>query len=460
MQLKKHPSGYFTSNVNSTEILLYLNEELLPSDSSLEKLDYMAKKFDIYKRIIGLPDLHFKDKNFVPSGMTIPLKKYFSPMLLGPNNDGMGSLKFRVASNSLNDESIDKIFIELKNRIQMFRRKKDIIKESTLRNIFHNGISDLITEWGFDRKDLLKFEDDGCAFNFNLDEDVKSFFPKDRPSNLPDFIPGHEIYERGGKCIGVLDGTSHFIELFKVDKKINQQQSKALGITENDYFFLIHAGAGDICITSHRAYLGENNNKYYTESEIGNRALKSFFVSANYGFANRLYIYKTIKNVIEETLSDLENVDIFSDIPHDYLEAYEDQKLFIHRKGAAKLFPSNYFTKDHIWSKTGTPYLFPSCVGGDAFIITNKDGNKNTFNTVSHGAGRLIRKERAINLYKNNNFNNNLKHKIKLFRYGVDQIEGQNPLAFKDIDLIIKTFQKFNLADPIIKLKPLASLKA
>jgi len=33
-------------------------------------------------------------------------------------------------------------------------------------------------------------------------------------------------------------------------------------------------------------------------------------------------------------------------------------------------------------------------------------------------------------------------------------------LAFKDIDIIMKTFESFNLARPVTKLKPLASLKA
>lgn len=460
MKLYKTTEGYFKSTVNKTDILLYLNEQLLPSDDSLEKLQYIAKNFDIHKRIIGLPDLHFKIKNFVPSGMTIPVKNYFSPMLLGPNNDGMGSLRFRIKGSKISSKNLDKIFTKLKSKISMFRRQKDIINNDILDNIFRNGITDMITEWGFKKSDLIKFENNGCNKTFSSDLKIDSFFSNKRPKNLPDFVPGHDIYERGRKCIGVLDGTSHFIELFKVENFVDQNKSDVLNIKGNDYFFLIHAGAGDICLLSHRSYLNANDNKYYLNSEQGNSAFNSFLVSANYGHANRLYIYKVLKEVLEESISGLEEVEIFSDVPHDYLEYEESNNLFIHRKGAAKIFPSSYYPDDHDWNKTGTPYLFPSCVGGDAYIISNKKGNKNTFYTVSHGAGRLIKKDQAIDRYKNSSLEETMKYKIKLFRYGVDQIEGQNPLAFKDMDTILKNFKNFNLADSIVKLKPIASLKA
>ena len=460
MRLNKTPQGHFTSRVNETEIVLYLTEELLPSDDSLKKLEYMANTFDIHERIIGLPDLHFKIKNFVPSGMTIPIKSYFSPMLLGPNNDGMGSLRFRISGSQLPDEVINKVFEELKKKIVMFRRDEDIIGRDMVDSIFRSGIQDVASDWGFGQDDLLKFEDQGCVKQFSADEDLEQYFPKERPESLPPFVPGHEIYERGGKCIGVLDGTSHFIELFQRDHNIDYDQANSLDLGSRDYFFLIHAGAGDVCLASHRGYLDKNDNKYYPGTKIGDAALNSFAVAGNYGHANRLYLYKILREVIEECIPGLENVEILSDVPHDYLEYHTGEDLFIHRKGAAKIFPADHYPEGHAWSQTGTPYLFPSCVGGDAYIITNPQGNPESFNTVSHGAGRLIRKDRAIDLYKDTSLDDMMKHKIKLFRYGVDQIEGQNPLAFKDIDTILETFKRFNLANAVCKLKPLASLKA
>lgn len=459
MKLIKVEEGYFHFNVDNTRIILFLSEELLPDDDSLEKLESIAEEFNIHKGIIGLPDLHFKVKNFVPSGMTIPLKDQFSPLLLGPNNDAVGALKLRIRSYRLNDSDIKAIFEALKDRIVMFRRKEDIIDNDILKKIFMSGIQEIIEDWGFKKSDLDKFEDQGCTKRFTDFNEIINAFPDGRDDLLPEFVPNHDIFDRGKKCIGVLDGTSHFIELFKVDQTVSKEFEEYLDIGKNDYFFLVHAGAGDICIISHRAYLNKNGNKYNIDDDLGKRAFNSFAVAGNYGFANRLYIYKVIKDVITELIADIESIEIFSDIPHDYIEKTDDN-IFIHRKGAVKLRPARRFSADNSWSKTGTPYLFPSCVGGDAYIISNPRGNELSYYTASHGAGRLINKDASIDQYKNIEIKDTMKNKIMLFRYGVDQIEGQNPLAFKDIDKILKIFKDFHLAYPITKLKPVASLKA
>lgn len=458
MKIKISDQGYYHFYVNGIEIILFLTEDLLPQDQSLDKLRSIACEFNVHKRLIGLPDLNFKDKNFVPSGMVIPLKDQFSPLLLGPNNDGMGALKIRVKSNQVSDSDIKAIFKSLKSRLAMFRRKENIIDKEILQRIFMMGIQEIIEDWGFPASALDKFEDRGCSKRFtNLGEIVESF-PRERDPSLPEFVPNHDIFDRGIKCIGVLDGTSHFIELFKADESINSEHERTLNIGENDYFFLVHAGAGDICLLSHRAYLNKNNNKYILDDDMGRKAYNSFAVAGNYAFANRLYIYRVIKEVVQDVLSDLENVEIFSDLTHDYLQT--DGDLFIHRKGAVKLSPARYFPVGVPWSKTGTPYLFPSCVGGDAYIVSNPEGNETAFYTASHGAGRLIRKGAAIDLYSDMNIIDSMRNKIMLFRYGVDQIEGQNPQAFKDIDKVLDIFRQHNLAHPITKLKPVASLKA
>jgi len=459
MNLIKTNEGCFSSCVNDTSIILYLSEDLLPDDDSLEKLSSIAREFNVHKQIISLPDLHFKVKNFVPSGMTIPLNGEFSPKLLGPNNDGMGALKLRIRGSELNNSDIQKIFTALRENIVLFRRDVDIIDKSLLKTIFMSGVHGIIEELGFKKTDLDKFEDKGCTKKFTNFIEVENAFPDERSQLLPEFVPNHDIFDRGKKCIGTLDGTSHFIELFKVNQTINKEYNEYLDIDCRDYFFLVHAGSGDIGIISHRAYLNKNSNKYNLKEKLGINAFNALAVAGNYGYANRLYIYKIIKEVVTDILSEIESVEIFSDVPHDYLER-SSNNIFIHRKGAVKLSPANCFSTENRWSKTGTPYIFPSCVGGDAYIVSNSAGNQASYYTTSHGAGRLLRKDKAINKYKKINIADTMKNKIMLFRYGVDQIEGQNPLAFKDVDKMLKIFQDFNLAYPVTKLQPLASLKA
>ena len=79
----------------------FLDKKLYPEKFSFKKFRLIIDKYSIYKKIICLPDLDFKIKNFVPSGVVIPTKKYFSPELLGPNNDSMLAIKFSIKSKKI-----------------------------------------------------------------------------------------------------------------------------------------------------------------------------------------------------------------------------------------------------------------------------------------------------------------------------------------------------------------------
>lgn len=459
MKLARDESGYYFFDHNGIRVVLFLSEDLFPEDSSLEKLRYIADTFPIHQRIVGLPDLHFKIKNFVPSGMTIPVKNGFSPLLLGPNNDGMGSLRFSVSGGKLSKAEIRTIFTTLKNRISMFRRREDVVDQDVLDNILQHGIRDQLTEWGFQPEEAKKFEDCGCAEDINDIANIYGAFPKNRPPSLPDFVPAHELAERGKKCLGVLDGTSHFVELYEMDRVLREETGKHLDIQEGEYYFLIHAGAGDVCLISHREYLDQEQRLFKRSESLAEQGWTAFAATANFGFANRLYIYKQIRETLVECVPGLEQVEIFSDVPHDYLELGTDD-IFIHRKGAIKLQPAASFEVDHPWHQTGMPYVFPSSAGGDAYILTNKEGNELSFQTMSHGAGRMLPKDVAIEKYADEEFATELENNIDLFRYNMDQIEGQHPKAFKDMKTIMKLIQQFRLAWPVARLKPLASLKA
>ncbi len=455
----KHRDGYFYIDTGDVRIILMLSPQTLPKDHSLDKLRSIAAEYDMAERLVALPDLHFKVKNFVPSGMVIPLRNVLSPQLLGPNNDGIGAVKVRIKNKKIDSADIAKVFSELKERIVLFRRKQAVVSEEEFAEIMVSGITVIGKKWGFTENELQAFEDGGCAYRFGNYQEATASFPEERPETLPDFVPEHLPAAVGPKCLGVLDGTSHFIELYETQKFINPDFADLLDVTENDLFFMVHAGAGDIGLTVHRAYLNRNNNKYDINDERERRALDGFRAAANFGFGNRLLIYKIIKETVRKYWGSNIETEVFSDSPHDYVKV-TDEGLVIHRKGAAGLYPASYYKAGNPWSMTGMPYLFPSSAGGDAYIISNAEGNPLTFYTVSHGAGRLLRKEEAIEKYKDLNVRDFMKHKIMLFRYDFDVIEGQNPLAFKDIDEVLKLFALFKLASPIVKLRPLASLKA
>ena len=97
---------------------------MIPKDKSFQKLLDIESNYKIYKKLICLPDLNFKIKNYVPSGIVIPTINEFSPKLLGPNNDGMSILRLKIKDKLMTQSKIKFIFQELKKKICIYRRKK------------------------------------------------------------------------------------------------------------------------------------------------------------------------------------------------------------------------------------------------------------------------------------------------------------------------------------------------
>jgi len=433
----------------------FLDEKLIANDISIEKLLEIKKKFKLHGKIACFPDLNFKIKNYVPSGTAINLKNEFAPILLGNSNDAISIIKVSL-KKSLNNSDINYIFKTFQKKISLFRRNKFEISIESAQDILLNGIQNKITEWGFNKKDLKKFRNNGYARTFRKFEDLNKNFPKRRPKYLGKHIATHNIIQSSRKSLGVLDGTSHFIELYKLNSINNKKYFKELSINKKDYFIVIHAGSADPGLIIHQYLLNMKKKSFSINSKLGNDLLKLHNSAVNFGFANRLYLMKIIKETFYKRFSVNVKIEIFNDNDHDFLDFDSKNNIFTHRKGAVKILPS----RKGIWEKTGEPYFLPSYVGGEGYILSNYKGNKKSFFCSSHGVGRMYDKIETLKRFGKISFRKSLENKIKLFRYNRDKIKSQNPKAFKNINLVLKSFKKYNLAFPICSLKPIASLKA
>ena len=433
----------------------FLDKKLIANDISIEKLFEIKKNFKLHGKIACFPDLNFKIKNYVPSGTAIQLKDEFAPILLGNSNDAISIIKISL-KKPLSNIDINYFFKTFRKKISIFRRDNYEMDVKSVQDILLNGIKNKITEWGFEKKDLKKFRNRGYAKTFKNITDLKKNFPKKRPKYLGSHILTSDIIKSSRKSLGVLDGTSHFLELYKFNSATNQKYVKELQIKEKDYFIVIHAGSADPGLIIHQYLLNLKKKSFSIKNKLGKRLLYLHNSTVNFGFANRLYMMKIIKDEFKKKFSNDVKVEIFNDNEHDFLDFDQKKRIFTHRKGAVKILPG----KKGNWKKTGEPYFMPTYVGGNGYILTNFKGNKKSFFCTSHGVGRMYDKIETLKRFSNLDFKKSLENKIKLFRYGKDKIKSQNPKAFKKTNLVLKSFKKFNLAYPICSLKPIASLKA
>ena len=108
----------------------------------------------------------------------------------------------------------------------MFRRNVPIINNYTAQNILKKGALGIPKSWKVNKKEIKNIYNSGYEKITKIKNLNSVFLSKELPQTLPEFGKSKSIIDGAKKCIGVLDGTSHFIDLYKIDELINQQKCK------------------------------------------------------------------------------------------------------------------------------------------------------------------------------------------------------------------------------------------
>jgi len=280
---------------------------------------------------------------------------------------------------------------------------------------------------------------------------------------MPDIVYtriGGEIvdreYENARKSLGTLGGGNHFIEIQKGN--------------DGHIWIMIHSGSRNfgLKIADHYNKLAKTlNMKWHTsvdakwdlaflptDSEEGQSYIREMNYAVEFALANRkLMMDRVLMIFSKETncfILDLQGNKTTMgneaiNIAHNYasLENHFGENVFVHRKGATL-------------AREGTIGIIPGSQGTKSYIVKGL-GNKESFESCSHGAGRKMGRKEACRTL-------NLKEEVKrLDDMGViHAIRGVNDLdeasgAYKDIDVVMEN-QK-DLVEVLVELTPLAVIK-
>ena len=170
---------------------------------------------------------------------------------------------------------------------------------------------------------------------------------------------------------------------------------------------------------------------------------------------NRREMMRRTIEVIGDAFPDMQCEESI-DIHHNYvaIERHFDQKLYVHRKGA--VCTGEYMRREE-GQTTFQPntVIVPGSMGTSSYICKGLE-NQKAYNSCSHGSGRAMSRSDARDL--------NMKSEVeKLNKLGiVHGIRSKQDLeectsAYKDIEQVLE--DERDLAEPIVKLKPIAVLK-
>ncbi len=268
------------------------------------------------------------------------------------------------------------------------------------------------------------------------------------PTHFSNTMPVVEReFERARHQLGTLGGGNHFIEIQKG--------------SDGQIWIMVHSGSRNIGkqVADHYNRLAiEFNVKWksqvpksaqlaylYLSSDEGQQYIREMNYCIDFAYANRKMMMTNILNVFEHHFGKSFRSGPMINIAHNYAttEKHFGLEVMVHRKGATK-------------ASKETIGIIPGSQGSNSYIVKGK-GNKESFESCSHGAGRIMGRKEAIRKL-------NLKEEIrKLDQKGVlHAIRNQSDLeeatsAYKDISEVMNN-QK-DLVEVLTELQPLAVIK-
>jgi tRNA-splicing ligase RtcB (3'-phosphate/5'-hydroxy nucleic acid ligase) len=278
----------------------------------------------------------------------------------------------------------------------------------------------------------------------NKPQDLSRMPEIEFPGDMP--VVSQE-YESATYQVGSLGGGNHFIEVQKG--------------SDGQVWVMVHSGSRNIGkqVADHYNRLAVQLNEQQRnplpkswqlaalalDSGPGRQYIREMNYCIDFAFANRRLMMDNILSVFADHFGGDFRAAPMINIAHNYavLENHYGQQVMVHRKGATK-------------ASRETTGIIPGSQGANSYIVRGK-GNKESFESCSHGAGRTMGRKEAIRTL-------DLETEIrKLDKKGViHAIRSKGDLeeaasAYKDIARVMKNQE--DLVDILVELQPLAVIK-
>lgn len=251
-------------------------------------------------------------------------------------------------------------------------------------------------------------------------------------------------YESARSQVGTLGGGNHFIEIQKG--------------SDGFIWIMIHSGSRNIGFTVAKHYNQKAKDlnerwKSDTRKDLAffpkdSEEFEDYINEMNYciefALNNRKLMMERVQNAFTDVLGNVEFSD-FINKPHNFatIENHFGENVIVHRKGATR-------------AREGELGMIPGSQGTSSYIVKGK-GNKDAFESCSHGAGRVMSRNQAKKTLSVEEESKPLEERgiLHAIRHKSDLDEA--PGSYKDIKKVMD-LQK-DLIDIVVELEPLAVVK-
>ncbi|MGV8829690.1 MAG: RtcB family protein [Breznakibacter sp.] len=262
---------------------------------------------------------------------------------------------------------------------------------------------------------------------------------------LPPIV--EQEYKNAQHQIGSLGGGNHFIEIQKG--------------SDHHIWIMVHSGSRNLgkLVAEHYNKLAKKLNSHWhtaipasfdlafmpVDTEEAQAYLEEMDYCVQFAFANRKLMMERIQEAFNDVLKGRVSFDEMLNVAHNYAawEHHYGEDVLVHRKGATR-------------ARLRETGIIPGSQGTQSYIVEGL-GNPDSFESCSHGAGRMMGRKQAQRELDLSTEIRRMESKgiIHAIRHQKDLDEA--PGAYKDIDVVMA-----NQADLVkikVKLEPLAVVK-
>ena len=284
------------------------------------------------------------------------------------------------------------------------------------------------------------------GFKHHKKKQHSSLMPKVQSGRIEDLPLVSREYSNARTQLGTLGGGNHFIEIQKGN--------------DGHVWLMIHSGSRNVgfkvanyynrlAIDLNRRWGSKIPHKWQLaflpiNDESGRIYLQEMQYCVDFAYANRKLMMERVKDALIAVVQPV-TFEPMINIAHNYaaMETHFHKNVMVHRKGATS-------------AREGEIGIIPGSQGSPSYIVRGK-GERESFQSCSHGAGRKMGRKQAKRQL-------DLEHEQKLLedqgilhsvrsKRDLDEASG----AYKNIDEVIEN--QLDLIEVLVELRPLAVIK-
>jgi RNA-splicing ligase RtcB len=464
------------------DIRIFESEDAPADVRALAVLRSGVADADLAAPAVVLPDFHLKSDKEMPSSIAVATRDTIrTTMTCCSLNCGMALIT--LDADRPNEAAITEFYRRVRDRLPFPPTlRRDLTVDEVVR-CAADGARFAAERFGVDETALDGVEEGGVL-------DISRYGGVERVRRELPWLVKHLSRIR----FATIGKSNHFIELQQVEKVMDPEAARLLGIEAGQITLQYHGGGGTlpgqlgVLFGARKRYtkslrvemalqkplyhfgrarsaqdLARRSRLYFAGGALpverdgieGERLMLANLMAMNYGFAFRTGTYAILTSLLSETLGTAATR-LIVDSPHNsiYEEQIDGQTAVVHRHNAARAYPASRMSHHPVFGKIGQPLLLPGTNRTSSYLCVAGEGAAASLYSAPHGAGTTVKQFATAGISQAD-----ARGRVTLkYDYSGSTPTEVEQLDDRAIDDTLAVLHNEDIVRPVARLRPFAVL--